>query len=465
MSQRQIVIVDLADRACHGDHHASLPALVRDSLSPAEVRIHVAHELHHDRLPSPDCVVLRPSRSVPLSEALPSVRRQWAQVPVLGLLCMQQSEGNVSTAFTCGLDDFLLCPFRLIELSPRIDRLLSSPGDRHEAPTASAPQGRLRLSGVVGQAACFVRELDKIPLFARADATVLIRGETGTGKELFAQAIHYHSARNGKPFVPVNCGALPDQLFENEVFGHVRGAFTSAFSHQQGLVAEAAGGTLFLDEIDTLSPSAQTKLLRFLQDRQYRPLGSSKSVVADVRVIAATNADLKQHVADRRFREDLYYRLNVLSLAIPPLRDRMEDLPALVAHFVRQHGQPPRREPMTISAEALHKLQLYGWPGNVRELEGIIQRAVVLTPSRVLEPDHLDLPSASETQSAEAPASLREAKAVAVREFEQRYLTRLLAESLGNVTRAARTAGKERRAFQRLLDKHGLDRRMFREIS
>ena len=465
MSQRQILIVDLADQACHGDHHASLPALVRDSLSPAEVRIHVAHGLHNGPLPSPDCVVLRPSHSVPLSEALPSLRRQWAQVPVLGLLCMQQSEGNVSTAFTCGLDDFLLCPFRRIELSPRIDRLLSSVVDRHEAPAAVAPQGRLRLNGLVGQAMCFVRELDKVPLFAKADATVLIRGETGTGKELFAQAIHYHSARNGKPFVPVNCGALPDQLFENEVFGHVRGAFTSAFSHQQGLVAEAAGGTLFLDEIDTLSPSAQTKLLRFLQDRQYRPLGASKSVVADVRVIAATNADLKRHVEDRRFREDLYYRLNVLSLAIPPLRDRMEDLPALVAHFVRQHGQPPRREPMTISPEALHKLQLYGWPGNVRELEGIIQRAVVLTASRVLEPDHLDLPSAPDTQSAETPASLREAKAVAVREFEQRYLTRLLAEFMGNVTRAARAAGKERRAFQRLLDKHGLDRRMFQELS
>ena len=465
MSQRQILIVDLADRACPADQHASLPALVRDSLAPAQVRIHVTHVLHHHQRPSPDCVVLRPSVSMPVSKALSSLRQQWAQVPILGLLCMQQSEGNVSSAFTCGLDDFVLCPFRRIELIPRIERLLSNAGGRHETAAASpVPPGRLRLNGLVGQAECFVREVDKIPLFAKSDATVLIRGETGTGKELFAQAIHYHSARNGKPFVPVNCGALPDQLFENEVFGHVRGAFTSAFAHQQGLVAEAEGGTLFLDEIDTLSASAQTKLLRFLQDRQYRPLGSSKSVVADVRVIAATNTDLKQHVADRRFREDLYYRLNILSLSIPPLRDRVDDLPALVAHFVRQHGDQARRGPMTISPDALHKLQLYGWPGNVRELEGIIQRAVILSASRVLEPDHLDLPSAPGTHGTNAPASLREAKAAAVQEFERRFLTKLLAACMGNVTRAARRAGKERRAFQRLLDKHGLDRRAFQEL-
>ena len=463
MPQRQILIVDLADRACPGDQHASLPALVRDSLAPGEVRIHVAHGLHHPQRPSPDCVVLRPSLSMPVSSALSSLRQQWARVPILGLLCMQQNEGNVSSAFTCGLDDFVLCPFRRIELIPRMHRLLWNAAD-HEPAAVPMARGRLRLNGLVGQAECFVREVDKIPLFARSDATVLIRGETGTGKELFAQAIHYHSARNGKPFVPVNCGALPDQLFENEVFGHVRGAFTSAFSHQQGLVAEAEGGTLFLDEIDTLSGSAQTKLLRFLQDRQYRPLGSSKSVVADVRVIAATNTDLRRHVEKRRFREDLYYRLNILSLSIPPLRDRVDDLPALVAHFVRQHGDQTRHGPMTIAPDALHKLQLYGWPGNVRELEGIIQRAVILSPSPVLEPDHLDLPSAPGTPGTNAPASLREAKAAAVQEFERRFLTKLLAACMGNVTRAARRAGKERRAFQRLLDKHGLDRRSFQEL-
>jgi DNA-binding NtrC family response regulator len=460
MHRREILILDLADQACPGDDHVSLPELVR-GCSPREVGIHVSHGLDRDAGgPSPDCVVLRPSLAMPVGRALTSLRRHWAKVPVLGLLCPQKGDDGVASAFSDGLDDFLLCPFRRAELIPRIDRLLAHASGRREAAAASAmvPR-RLRIDGLVGQAECFARQVDKIALFARADATVLIGGETGTGKELFARAIHYLSAREGQPFVPVNCGALPDQLFENEMFGHVRGAFTNAFSHQEGLVAEANGGTLFLDEIDTLSASAQTKLLRFLQTRQYRPLGSPKSVVADLRVIAATNTDLRRHVDERRFREDLYYRLNILSVSIPPLRERLEDIPALVGHFVRQHGDQDHGGPIGISPDALQKLQLYAWPGNVRELEGIIQRALVLSPSRVLEAEHLDLPLPPGTPAA---ASLREAKASAVRDFERRYLTRLLAACSGNITHAARTAGKERRAFQRLLDKHGLDRHVFR---
>jgi DNA-binding NtrC family response regulator len=460
-----ILILDLADRSCPDEHRASLSALVRECLSPGAADIHLSTALRPDmRVPSPDCVVLRPSLSTPASQVLPSVRRQWADVPVLGLLCVQHSHAAVARAFASGLDDFLLCPFRQAELSPRIDRLLAKEPLPGVPVTDPSPRDRFHVQGLVGQAECFVRQVNKIPLFANADAPVLIAGETGTGKELFARAIHYHSARNGKPFVPVNCAALPDQLFENEVFGHVRGAFTNAFSHQQGLVAEAEGGTLFLDEIDTLSPPAQTKLLRFSQDRQYRPLGSSKSVVADVRIIAATNTDLRRHVEDRRFREDLYYRLNILSLSIPPLRERLGDVPALVAHFVRQAANEAGRAPMSISPSALQRLLRYGWPGNVRELEGILQRAVVLSPSRVLEPEHLDLPLPPGRHATHATASLREAKASAVRDFERSYLMGLLAACKGNVTRAARTAGKERRALQRLLDKYGLDRRVFQEI-
>jgi DNA-binding NtrC family response regulator len=464
MHRRQILVLDLAEQACPDDHHVSLPELVR-ACSPRSVGIRVSHVLDRDaQVLSPDCVVLRPSRAMPVGGALARLRRQWAKVPVLGLLCVQQQgDDDSSSPFANGLDDFLLCPFRRAELTLRIDRLLTRVPGRHAtaSPSPTGPR-RLRIDGLVGEAECFARQVDKIALFAKADVTVLIHGETGTGKELFARAIHYLSAREGKPFVPVNCGALPDQLFENEMFGHVRGAFTNAFAHQAGLVAEANGGTLFLDEIDTLSLSAQTKLLRFLQTRQYRPLGSPKTVVADVRVIAATNADLRRHVDERRFREDLYYRLNILSLSIPPLRERRDDIPTLVEHFVRQHADQAGRGPIAISADALQKLQLYAWPGNVRELEGIIQRALVLSPSRVLEPEHLDLPLPPETAATPAAASLREAKASAVRDFEQRYLTRLLAVCNGNVTRAARTAGKERRAFQRLLDKHGLDRRVFR---
>jgi DNA-binding NtrC family response regulator len=465
MHRPHILILDLANQSCPGDHQHSLPALVQQCLPEGNIGIQVSTILAlNDRAPGPECVLLRPSPSMPVSEVLPSLRRHWARIPVLGLLCGEQSHANVSRALNHGLDDFLLCPFRPIELTPRIERLLSKETIGHAVVPGTIKPDRFRVDCLVGQAECFVREVEKIPLLANADATILIAGETGTGKELFARAIHYHGARNGKPFVPVNCGALPDQLFENELFGHVRGAFTNAFSHQPGLVAEAEGGTLFLDEIDTLSASAQTKLLRFLQDRQYRPLGSSKSTVADVRIIAATNADLKRHVEGRRFREDLYYRLNILSLSIPPLRDRPEDIPALVSHFVRQYGTKTNRGPVTVSSDALQKLLLYPWPGNVRELEGIIQRAAVLAPSPLLGPDHLDLPLPDGRHDTDATSSLREAKACAVRNFERTYLTKLLAASKGNVSRAAKTAGKERRTFQRLLEKHGLDRRAFQEL-
>jgi DNA-binding NtrC family response regulator len=462
MHRPRILILDLADQACPVDGHVPLPELLR-TCAPGEAGIHVSHALdRHVRLPSPDCVVLRPSSEMPVDRALSSLRRHWANVPVLGLLCGHRDE-DVARAFAGGLDDFSLCPFPRADVIPRIERLLThAPGRNETSATRPAGPRRFRIDGLVGQAECFAREVDKIALFAKADATVLIGGETGTGKELFARAIHYLSAREGKPFVPVNCGALPDQLFENEMFGHVRGAFTNAFSHQDGLVAEANGGTLFLDEIDTLSPPAQTKLLRFLQTRQYRPLGSPKSLVADVRVMAATNADLRRHVHEHRFREDLYYRLNILSLSIPPLRDRLDDIPALVAHFVRQQADHRTRDPIDVSPDALRKLQLYTWPGNIRELEGIIQRALVLSASRVLLPQHLELPLAAGMPAPRDAASLREAKASAVRDFERQYLTRLLTACNGNITRAARTAGKERRAFQRLLDKHGLDRRVFR---
>jgi DNA-binding NtrC family response regulator len=258
----------------------------------------------------------------------------------------------------------------------------------------------------------------------------------------------------------VNCGALPDLLFENELFGHTRGAFTNAFSQQQGLVAEAQGGTLFLDEIDTLSASAQIKLLRFLQDRQYRPLGSARSLVADVRIIAATNVDLTMNVEGRRFREDLFYRLNVLSLSIPPLRERIEDIPRLVAHFADQYGDKNGRRTISVSFQAIQKLMSYSWPGNVRELEGVIQRATVLVSSTVLEPDDFDLPMSYRKQDTDG-GSLRQAKACAVREFERSYLTKLLAAAKGNITHASKAAGKDRRTLQRLLHKYGLERQAF----
>ncbi|HEX9429917.1 MAG TPA: sigma 54-interacting transcriptional regulator [Candidatus Bathyarchaeia archaeon] len=314
----------------------------------------------------------------------------------------------------------------------------------------------------MGESECFLRAIEKIPRLAYADATVLILGETGTGKELFARAIHYLSSRQGKPFIPLNCGALPDQLFENELFGHAKGAFTDASSAEKGLLAEAEGGTFFLDEIDTLSPPAQIKLLRFLQDQQYRPLGSSKSLRANVRIIAATNTDLRQSVEARLFRKDLYHRINVLSLSLPPLQQRLEDIPLLAALFLDRYRNQYGRGPFHLSRDALQRLLGYHWPGNVRELEVVIQRAVIMACSPTICADDIDLPLPYQ-QGVLERISFREAKANAIKQFERAYLTSLLSTCAGNITHAAKAAGKERRALQRLLRKHGLDRHAFRE--
>ena len=461
MHRNHIVILDLASQAGPPEANLHLGTMLQRCMADEDIHFHHSTTTILPALPRhPDLVLLRPSNAMPISSVLPSLRKQWAHVPILGLFCAERDScDDVVRSLRSGLDDFLFYPFRAIDMIPRIQRLLHSHSHAAAGSTGNGLR-RFRLASLVGESERFIREVEKIPPLADSDATVLISGETGTGKELFARAIHYHSARKAKPFIPVNCGALPDLLFENELFGHAKGAFTNAFLPQQGLVAEAEGGTLFLDEIDTLSAPAQIKLLRFLQDRQYRPLGSSKSAVADVRIMAATNADLEREIESRRFREDLYYRLKVLSLDIPPLRERIDDVPRLVAYFVGLFAGKSGRGSLRLSAEALQKLLAYSWPGNVRELEGIIQRAAVLTSSPILGPEDIDLPLVYSPGHGDA-ASLRTAKACAVREFERAYLTKLLTASKGNITRAAKAAGKERRAFQRLVQKHGLDRRVF----
>jgi DNA-binding NtrC family response regulator len=289
-------------------------------------------------------------------------------------------------------------------------------------------------------------------------------GETGTGKELFARAIHYHSARQGQPFIPVNCGALPDHLFENELFGHAKGAFTDASSEENGLIAEAEGGTLLLDEVDVLSPAAQVKLLRFLQDREYRRVGSPKVRVADVRILAATNADLAALVEAKRFRGDLYYRLNILSLSLPPLRERTGDIAFLAHHFLMKFKQHYAKDSLEFVPGALQELLSYAWPGNVRELEAVIERAVVMADSPYLGTDDLSLPSSPPRESAPV-SSLREAKTAAIRQFEKSYLSNLLLSHQGNITRAAKSAGKKRQTLQKLLRKYGLERQAFESSS
>lgn len=325
----------------------------------------------------------------------------------------------------------------------------------------------------IGNSQSFLKAKSMIPRLSASKATVLISGETGTGKELFARALHYSSERRGKPFVPVNCAALPDHLVENELFGHSKGAFTGALAEKHGLFHEADGGTLFLDEINSLNMVAQSKLLRVLQDREFRPLGSTKSRAVDVRIVTATNTDLRYLVEAHQFREDLFYRLNVLSVVLPPLRDRQEDIPELAKHFVDRSAEEFGKGAVRLSADAMMKLMNYSWPGNVRELQAVIHRAAAMAMGDVLDVVDLDLPDhepagVSAPVVPDGPAKMvtdlcgfQVMKAKMIDQFERTYLSKLLSVHQGNVSQAARAAGKERRAFQRLLHKHGLDRRIF----
>jgi DNA-binding NtrC family response regulator len=410
----------------------------------------------------PHLILLRLSLEQPSIEALSALRRAWDRTPILGLFCLERAKPcRVYHTLLAGLDDFVCCPVTEMEIFPRLRRLLCENGGEDAAASIRPASSPVRFEFLVGESRNFRQIIEKIPLLAQPDAAVLILGETGTGKELVARAIHSQSSRRQKPFIPVNCGALPEHLFENELFGHAKGAFTDASSAEKGLVTEAEGGTLFLDEIDALSLASQIKLLRFLQFREYRPLGSAKSRIADVRILAATNADLWQYVQAKSFREDLYHRLNVLSLEIPPLRDRFEDILLLATHFLMLYREQYGREPMRFSPPARQNLLTYTWPGNVRELEGVVQRAVILAPTPVLEPEHIDLPSTNNGNNGYKPTSFHVAKALAIERFEQTYLVELMAEHQGNISQAAKTSGKDRRTLQRLLQKYNLRREPF----
>ncbi len=319
---------------------------------------------------------------------------------------------------------------------------------------------------LIGQAPLFRRAVAQLPTIARSDATVLICGETGTGKELVARAIHYLSPRAAFPFIAVNCGALPDTLLEDELFGHEQGAFTDARLGRPGLIAQGQKGTIFLDEVGTLTARAQAVLLRVLQDKTFRMLGSRREERADVRFVAATNGPLGQMVESGAFRADLYYRLRVFTISLPTLRDRKDDILLLAAHFLKKHA-PPDRPEVQLSPAARAALLTFDWPGNIRELEHAILRATQICQTNVIEVEDLGLPPPSQqaTPSVRLVSStvspFKSLKKVSVEAFERDYLTQLLAAHHGNVSQAARAAGKDRRELGRLLKKHHLEPKAF----
>jgi DNA-binding NtrC family response regulator len=323
------------------------------------------------------------------------------------------------------------------------------------------------LAKLIGESPALLKTIEQLPAVAGSEATVLIIGETGTGKELVARALHYLSNRAPFPFIPVNCGGLSDTLFEDELFGHERGAFTGAHVRRVGLIAHAERGTLFLDEEDTLAPKAQIDLLRVLQDRTFRLVGSSTEQQANVRVVAATNAPIEQLVAAGNFRADLYYRLCVFSIKLLPLRDRKQDIPALADHFLKKHAHAGKA-PSKLAPAAHAALMLCEWPGNVRELENAIIRGIHLTESDSIGIEDLGIQRKAEnlsSPSALPPAQRRcfaAMKRAVIETFERDYITRLMSEHRGNVSNAARTAGKDRRDFGKLLKKYELQPKSFR---
>lgn len=356
-------------------------------------------------------------------------------------------------------EDFVIWPCEPYELGLRMDRL----GVKRDIPASTRSNIQRTM---IGSSPHFKIVLDKIARISACDVPVLISGETGTGKELAARAIHYQSQRSENPFIPVNCGALPDTLLENELFGHEKGAYTDARTSHEGLVSQADGGTLFLDEIDALSPKAQVTLLRFLQEKEYRPLGGGKVKEANIRIIAASNKVLQELVSQGLFRDDLYFRLDIIPLRMPALRERREDIHELAEYFMDKFRSKYEITSRSLSNRAFKYMDAYSWPGNIRELESVIHRSFLMATG-----DEVTLEDTAVTQNdiaynsiedvVDLDQSFNNAKDCIVNEFEKFYLHKLMTSCQGNVTLAARQAGKERRALGKLLKKHGINKQVY----
>jgi DNA-binding NtrC family response regulator len=382
----------------------------------------------------------------------------------LTLLSGQLSDGSIQprlAVFTEGVawdrkvlnycNEVTSWPCPLSELSFRMENAFSEVTDRIDEVQSELA---LRLN-MIGQSASFLKQMSVVRRISKYDATVLISGETGTGKELVARALHYLGKSNAGPFVPVNCGGISDELFENELFGHVHGAYTDAKGRHRGYIEQADGGTLFLDEIDTLSPKSQATLLRFLQDQYYKPLGSENPRYANLRMIAATNTNLRVRVAAQQFRQDLLFRLDVLAVELPALRNRLGDAALLARYFVKKFAVEYEKNVKPLHSEFINWINNNDWPGNIRELENVVLRAFLLSEGRYVVHQNSSQSSAGETEEI---GPFNQQKALAVKGFERQYLERLLIKTQGNISLAAKLAGKERRALGKLILKYGLNR-------
>jgi len=353
-----------------------------------------------------------------------------------------------------GAYDYVSKPFNVEELRLTVTRALERKrlSDEAQADPAGAAKERTRVAEIEGKSPRMLEVYKLVARVAPTSATVLVAGESGTGKELVARAIHSHSTRATTAFVPVNCTALSESLLESELFGHARGAFTGAIAAKRGLFEMADGGTLFLDEIGDMGPKMQAQLLRTLQDGEVRPVGGAESIKVDVRLVCATNRDLEAEVKAGRFREDLYFRINVVTVKLPPLRERPGDIPILVAHFLAKVARREGRTEASMSREALDMLCRYGWPGNVRELENAVERAMAVAKGNVILPS--DLPVEVYGVAAPGPSGIIDDRPT-LAELERRYIALVLSECTGNKKKAAEKLGIDRRTLYRALERSG----------
>ncbi|BCB97275.1 Fis family transcriptional regulator [Dissulfurispira thermophila] len=397
-------------------------------------------------------------------DLLKKIKEEWPETEVIIIT----GYGTVKTAVDAlkyGAYDFIEKPFTPEVLLNSVERCLEKKRLKIENIRLRQEINALySLDNIIGTSREMQKVFKLIATVSSTGSTVLITGESGTGKELVARAIHYNSARKEQPFIVVDCGTIPENLMESELFGHIKGSFTSAVTTEKGVLETANGGTVFLDEISNLPLSMQMKLLRVLQEKEFRPVGSKKIVKIDIRFIAATNRDLSEMVKQGKFREDFFYRLNVFPINVPPLRNRKEDIPALAYYFLHKYSKEVGRDVPHISAEAMRQLIANDWPGNVRELENVIHRAVIVCEGRMLRPEHIMIPIGYE-EEIEIPMTLDELKlkkknirTKSIEEIEKGFLIAALRRNDWNITRAAAEVGMQRPNFHALLKKYNISK-------
>ncbi|NWF55522.1 MAG: sigma-54-dependent Fis family transcriptional regulator [Syntrophaceae bacterium] len=389
-------------------------------------------------------------------ETLTEIRKISPFVPVL-MMTAYASVKTAVEALKAGAFEYLTKPLDLDELKILIEKALEHYHLREENLVLKERLGdRFDFSRIIGRGQKMKELFDLLAQVSPTDATVLILGESGTGKELVANSIHHNSRRASQPFIKVSCAALPETLLESELFGHERGAFTGAISRREGRFQLAHRGTIFLDEVGEMSPTTQTKILRVLQEKEFELLGGTRTVKVDVRVIAATNKDLGREVKEGRFREDLYYRLNVVPVLLPPLRARRDDIPALAAHFLSLYREKNKKELKGISPRALDLLVRYDWPGNIRELENCMERAVIMSRGEVIAP--VDLPPQVQALSpGKEESGIHLPLNISLGEVERALILKTLEDTGGNRSRAAEILGINRRTLQIKLKEYGME--------